>query len=313
MAPADTASPPRVLKTVCSHDCPDACSVLVTVADGKAVGFRGDPDHPFTRGFLCGKVNRYEEVVGSPDRLLHPLLRTGPKGRGAFRRISWNEAMDLAARKIRETLARRGGEGLVLYYYGGTMGSVHRYAPEALFNRLGATRLRQNICYYGADAGYAAVLGGGYGVDPEDTIHSDLVVAWGCNVVTTQVHLVPLIDEARRRGGALWTIDPYRNRTAVMSDRWIPVRPGTDAALALGLIHVIEREGLPDRGFIERRTVGYERLREEVLPKYAPARVAAITGVAEDVIEDIARTLGSRRSPLFKVGIGLGRSSQGGA
>ena len=303
----------NALRTVCSHDCPDACSVLVTVVDGKAVAFRGDPDHPFTRGFLCGKVNRYEEVVSSPERLLHPLRRVGRKGEGRFERISWDDAIELARGKIRETLGRSGGEAIVHYSYAGTMGSIHRYAPEALFNRLGATRMRQNICYYGADAGYAAVLGGGYGLDPEDVVHSDLIIAWGCNVVTTQVHLVPFIDEARRNGAELWTVDPYRNRTATMSRRWIPVRPGTDAALALALIHVIDREGLADDDFIARRTVGYERLRAEVLPLYTPARAAAITGVPEDGIIDMAGRIGSARAPVFKVGIGLGRSSQGGA
>jgi anaerobic selenocysteine-containing dehydrogenase len=305
--------PPEVLKTVCSHDCPDACSVLVTVDGGRAVQFRGDPAHPFTRGFLCGKVNRYEEVVHSPDRILHPLRRVGPKGESRFERTTWEDAVRAIAGRIEETRRAQGGEALVLYYYAGTMGSVHRFAPEALFNRLGATRLRQNICYYGADAGYAAVLGGGYGLDPEDVVHSDLVVAWGCNVVTTQVHLVPFIEEARKRGAALWTIDPYRNRTAALSDRWIPVRPGTDVALALGLMHVLEREGLADRGFIDRRTVGWERLRDEVLVRYPPARVEEITAVPAGAVEEVARRLAAARAPVFKVGIGLGRSSHGAA
>jgi anaerobic selenocysteine-containing dehydrogenase len=310
-APAGTT--PAVRKTVCSHDCPDACSVLVTVEGGRAVSFRGDPEHPFTRGFLCGKVNRYEEVVHAPDRLLHPLRRSGPKGSGRFERVSWPEAIAAIAAKLRETRDGDGGEAILHYYYAGTMGSIHRFAPEALFHRLGATRLRQNICYYGADAGYAAAVGGGYGLDPEDVVHSRLVVVWGCNVVTTQVHLVPFIDEARQRGAPVWTIDPYRNRTAAWSDRWIPVRPGTDAALALGLMQVLDREGLTDRDFIARRTVGYEHLRDRVLVKYPPERTAQITGVpAEDIIA-MARQLAAAKAPVFKVGIGLGRSSHGGA
>jgi anaerobic selenocysteine-containing dehydrogenase len=303
----------RTVRTVCAHDCPDACAVRVTVEKGRAVRFRGDPEHPITRGFLCGKVNGYEEVVYSSERVLHPLRRVGRKGEGRFARISWEEAIDLAAARLERAREAEGGESIVLYYYAGTMGYVHRYAAEALFNRLGATRLRQNICYYGADAGYEAAVGLGYGVDPEDAVHSDFLVAWGANIATTQVHLIPFLDEARRRGAPLWTIDPYRNRTAAMSDRWVAVRPGTDAALALGLIHLLERDGGIDRDFIARRTIGWERLSREVLPKHPPERTAELTGVERTVIEDLARHLAAARAPLFKVGIGLGRSSQGGA
>jgi anaerobic selenocysteine-containing dehydrogenase len=305
--------PAATLKTACSLDCPDACSVLVTVEDGRAVRFRGDPDHPFTRGFLCGKVQHYEDLVHHPDRLLHPLRRTGPKGSGRFERISWDEALRETASRLLAARERHGGESIALYYYAGTMGNVHRFAPEAIFNRLGATRLRTNICYYGADAGYAAAVGGGYGLDPEDVVHSDLIVVWGCNVATTQVHLVPFLDEARKKGAPMWCIDPYRNRTAAMADRWLPVRPGTDAALALGLMHVLERDGLADRDFIARRTVGYERFAGEVLPRYEPSRVEEITGVPAATVVELARALGRARAPLFKVGIGLGRSSHGGA
>ncbi len=304
---------PRTFKTVCSLDCPDACSVLVTVDGGKAVQFRGDPDHPFTRGFLCGKVGHYEDVVCSPDRILHPLRRSGPKGSGRFERISWEEAIREAAGRIREARDRHGGESLVLYFYGGNMGNLNRFAPEALFNRLGATRLRPNICFNGADAGYEAAVGGGYGLDPEDVVHSDLILVWGCNVFTTQVHLVPFLDEARKKGAELLAIDPYRNRTAAAADRWIQVKPGTDTALALGLIHILHRDGLVDRSFIERRTVGYERFHRDVVSRYDPQRTAEITGVSAETLVDLARMLGEARAPVFKVGIGLGRHSHGAA
>jgi anaerobic selenocysteine-containing dehydrogenase len=303
----------RVVKTVCAHDCPDACSVLISVEDGRCTRFRGDPEHPFTRGFLCGKVNNYEEVVHSPDRVLHPLRRIGPKGRGEFARISWDEAIGAIAGRIREVRERDGGEALLQYYYAGTMGYVHRYSGEALFNKLGATRLRQNICYYGADEGYRVVLGLGYGLDPEDVVHSDLIVVWGCNVASTQVHLVPFFDQARARGARLIVIDPYRNRTAAMADEHWKVRPGTDAALALAMAHVIERDGLADRRFLAERTIGYERLRDEVLPRYTPERAAAIAGIDAGAIEDLARRLAGARAPCIKVGIGLGRNSNGAA
>ncbi|HLU47724.1 MAG TPA: molybdopterin-dependent oxidoreductase, partial [Planctomycetota bacterium] len=206
----------RVAKTVCSHDCPDACGVVVEIEDRggteRAIAFHGDPEHPFTRGFLCGKVHGYADIVHSPERLLHPLRRVGPKGSGRFERTSWDEALSLAAERFLAARDRHGGESLLLYYYAGTMGIVNRFSGDAVFHRLGATRQRANICHHGADEGYRVVLGEGYGVDPEDSIHSDLIIVWGSNVVTTNVHLVPFLDEARRRGARMIVIDPYRNR-----------------------------------------------------------------------------------------------------
>lgn len=302
----------ELVKTVCSHDCPDACSVILKVAGGKAVAFGGDPDHPITRGFLCGKVSHYEDVVNAPDRLVHPMRRKGRKGAGAFERISWDAALREVAARITSVRVQHGGEALLQYFYAGTMGNVQRFCGDALFHRLGATRLRSNICYYGADAGYAAVVGGGFGTDPEDVVHSDCIVVWGCNVVTTQVHLVPFFDEARQRGAELWAIDPYRNRTAAMADEWLQPRPGTDSALALGLICLLDERGAVDRRFIDERTVGYERLRGEVLPKHTLPRVEEITGIPRARIERLASRLAEARAPVFKVGIGLGRSAEGG-
>ncbi len=299
------------VRTVCSHDCPDACSVLVTIRDGRAIRFEGDPDHPITRGFLCGKVGAYEETINSPDRLLHPLRRDGAKGSGSFRPISWDEALDTIANEFSAARREHGGESILNYYYAGTMGTVNRNAPDAVFHWLGATEIRPNICYYGADAGYEAVLGGGYGVDLEDVVHSDFITVWGANIATTQVHLVPFVNEARDAGAPLWVIDVYRNRTAKMADRWLRVRPGTDTALALSLMHVLERSDRVDRGFIAEWTVGYERLAAEILPKYSPERVAAITGIDAETIEAFAHRLADAKTPLFKVGIGLGRSSHG--
>jgi anaerobic selenocysteine-containing dehydrogenase len=306
---------PRVVKSVCSHDCPDACGVLVTIdaEDGVEVArrFAGDPDHPFTRGFLCGKVQHYEDVVYHPGRILTPLRRSGPKGSGRFSPLSWDAAITEIARRIGDARATQGGESILQYYYAGTMGTVHRFSGDAVFHHLGATRQRPNICYYGADEGYRVTVGLGYGVDPEDAVESDLIVVWGCNVVSTQVHLVPFFEEARKRGARILVIDPYRNRSARIADEWIRVEPGTDTALALGILHVIDREGLVDRDFVARRTIGYERLASEVLPRYAPERTSAITGVGEATIVELARDIAAARSPLFKVGIGLGRSSHG--
>ncbi|MFP6632758.1 MAG: molybdopterin oxidoreductase family protein [Planctomycetota bacterium] len=310
---------PRIVKTVCSHDCPDACSVLVTVEDdggnpggAQAVQFRGDPEHPVTRGFLCGKVNTYEQIVYSSERVLHPLRRCGPKGEGSFERVSWEEAVSVIAERINIVSRESGGESLLQYTYAGTMGLVNRNCPNALFNRLGATRLRQNICCSGADEGYRVTVGSGYGVDPEDTVHSDLIIVWGANVVTTQVHLMPFLDEARKKGARMIVIDPYRNRTARVADQWLGIRPGTDAALALALMHILERDGLLNRDFIERRTTGFKRLSREVLPRFEPARAAKLTGLSEEDIESLARELAGASAPLIKVGIGIGRSTRGG-
>lgn len=306
-------TPSDLLRTICSHDCPDACAVLVSVENGKATRFSGDPAHPVTRGFLCGKVGAYEHVVYSPERLLHPMKRVGKKGSAAFERISWREAIATIVGRLQETCERSGGEAILNYYYAGTMGYVQRFCADAIFHRLGATRLNQNICYYGAEAGYSAAVGGGYGVDIEDVVHSDLITVWGANIVTTQVHLVPFVDQARKQGAPLWVVDPYRNRTAALADRWLQVRPGTDAALALGLMHILERDARTDADFIARRTIGYEKLRDDVLPRYSPERVGAITGLSTDDLEEYAQQLVSARAPLFKVGIGLGRNSHGGA
>ena len=304
---------PKTFKSVCSHDCPDACSVLISVEKNRAVQFRGDPDHPYTRGFLCGKVNTYEEVVNSENRLLYPQQRIGKKGEGRFERISWDEAIEQIAHEINRVKNDQvgGGEAILQYSYAGTMGLVHRNCPEALFHKLGAARLRQNICYFGADEGYRVVVGSGYGLDAEDVALSSQIIVWGCNVVSTQVHLVPFIDEARQNGARMVVVDPYRNRTAALADQFVQVRPGTDAALALSMAHVIEREGLEAREFLENRTVGYDRFRVEVLPQYSPDRVAAITGVDGETIVELAREFAAARAPVIKVGIGLGRNSNG--
>ncbi len=287
--------------------------MLVDVEGGRAVRFRGDPDHPVTGGFLCGKVSAYDTVVHAENRLLHPLRRDGPKGAGKFRRVTWDEALAELVDRLSSVYRSVGPEALLLYYYAGTMGYVHRFAAEALFNRLGSTRLRQNICYYGADAGYASVVGGGYGLDMEDAVESDLLTVWGANIATTQVHLLPFLNAARAKGAPLWVIDPYRNRTVRQADRWLQVRPGTDAALALGLMHLLDRESLVDERFISERTTGYERLQRDVLPKYSPERVASITGITPQDLVDLAMALGKAHAPLFKVGIGLGRSTTGAA
>ncbi len=305
----------RKVKIVCSHDCPDACSIWTTVIDGEVKEFKGDPDHPITQSSLCGKVNEYERVVNSEDRLVTPLKRTGPKGEGKFEPISWDEALTETAERIQKILDDFGSRSLLQYYYAGNMGLVQRFCGDALFNRLNATQLNQNICYYGADAGYQSVVGSGYGIDMEDVKHSDVIIIWGCNVVTTQMHLLDFIRQAKKtEGGAeLIVIDPYLNRTAKKADQFVKIKPGTDAVLAFALAHEIDRLGMNDQSFIDAWTVGYGEFKKETLDRYPPEVAEEITGIPQETIKDLALKIAKAKAPVAKVGIGLGRNSNGAA
>jgi anaerobic selenocysteine-containing dehydrogenase len=301
------------VRTVCPHDCPDLCSIVATVRDGRLVGVTGDPDHPFTRGFLCGKVQRYEERVHSPARLLTPLRRVGPKGAGDLVEVGWDEALDEIADRWRGVIAEHGPEALVGYAYGANQGLVNRNVVRALFHALGASRFNPGtVCDSACGAGWEHAVGDAPGTDPETVVDSDLVVAWGANLATTNVHMLPLIDDARAKGAQLVVIDPFRTRTARRADWYLAPRVGTDAALALGLMHVIVRDGRHDADYVARRTVGFDELRETVLPNYAPARVAEITGLAADDVERLADLYARARAPFLRLGMGMSRHRQGG-
>ena len=303
----------EVIRTVCPHDCPDQCSVLATVEDGRVVKVTGDPAHPFTAGFLCGKVNKYPERVHSPERLMTPLKRVGPKGSGHFAPITWDEALDEIASRWREVQAEFGPEALLGYAYSGTMGMVNRNMVKALFHALGASQfLAGTVCDSACEAGWEYACGPTPGTDPEAVEDADLVICWGANVVTTNVHIVPFIDRAKARGAQLIVIDPYRTRTAQRADWHVAPRIGTDTALALGVMHVLVRDGLCDKAFVAHRTVGFERLRDETLPPYTPERVAEITGVAAADVERLAHLYGKARAPFIRMGMGMARNASGG-
>ncbi|HWI53898.1 MAG TPA: molybdopterin-dependent oxidoreductase [Symbiobacteriaceae bacterium] len=303
----------RVIRTVCPHDCPDQCSMLATVADGRLVKVAGDPEHGFTRGFLCGKVNKYPERVHSPERLLTPLKRTGPKGSGQFATITWDEALDEIAGQWRTVQAAYGPEALLGYAYSGTMGLVNRNVVKALFHALGASQLNAGtVCDSACEAGWEFAAGATPGTDPETVAESDLIICWGANVVTTNVHIVPFIDQAKARGAQLIVIDPYRTRTAQRADWHITPRIGTDTALALGVMHVLVRDGLYDAAFVAERTVGFDQLRAEVLPDYTPERVEAITGVKAADVERLAHAYGQAKAPFLRLGMGMSRNAGGG-
>ena len=299
--------------SVCALDCPDCCSVLVNVDDGRAVRLRGNPDHPVTRGFLCGKVAQYLDREYSPQRLLYPQKRAGAKGEGRFARISWDEALDTIAARL-QTAAREFGPGAILpYSYAGTMGMLNGSGMDRrFFHRLGASRLDRTICSSAGGAGLMETLGYRYGTEPEQFRHAKMIVAWAANIHGTNVHLWPFIVEARRNGAKLWVIDPIRTRTAVLADRHLRVNPGSDLALALGLMHVILGENLYDADYVARHTNGFEALRERVR-EYDPERVEALTGVAKDDIVELARAYARTRPAVIRLNYGIQRSEHGGA
>ncbi|HEY7295712.1 MAG TPA: molybdopterin-dependent oxidoreductase, partial [Dehalococcoidia bacterium] len=303
----------RTVRTVCPHDCPDMCSMLVSVRDGRVLRVQGDPDHPVTRGFLCGKVMRYAERVHSPDRLLTPLRRTGPKGVGAFEPIAWDTALDEIATRWRTVMDESGSEALLGWCYSGNQGVIGRNLFQALFHALGASRfIAGTICDSACDQGWEYAVGHNAGSDMESVADSDLVICWGANVVTTNVHIVPLINEARAKGAPLVVIDPYRTRTARHADWHIAPHIGSDTALALGVMHVLVRDGLYDAEFVARRTVGFERLCLETLPYYTPRAVERICGVPAADVERLARMYGGAKAPFIRLGMGMSRHSGGG-
>ncbi len=305
----------RVVRSVCPLDCPDTCSMLVTVRDGVAVGLRGDPDHAFTRGFLCQKMARFLDRVYSPDRLMHPMRRVGAKGEGRFERISWDEALNaIAGRFAAIATSPDGPEAILPYSYCGTMGKLQSSSLDRrFFHRLGASRLDRTICATAGGIGYEYTLGRGrLGADPLAVPRCKFIVNWGSNTASTNSHLWSLMIEARKNGATIVTVDPYRSPTAIRSDWHIQPRPGTDAALALGLMHVLWRDGLQDDDYLARGTVGADLLRRRVLDEYPPETVAAITGVDISTIEALAHRLAREQPSLIRLNYGLQRHRGGG-
>src|SRR5271163_1396418 len=234
---------PEVRHSVCALDCPDCCSLLINVEDGQGSHLRGNPAHPVTRGFLCGKVARYLDREYSPDRLLYPQKRVGAKGEGKFQRISWDQALDTIARRLRRVSDEFGPEAILPYSFAGTMGLLNGSGMDRrFFHRLGASRLDRTICSSAGMAGMTEALGIRYGTEPEQFRHARLIIAWGANVLGTNVHLWPFIVEARRNGAKFYVIDPHRNRTGAAADKHIFINPGSDTALALAMMHVIVGE-----------------------------------------------------------------------
>lgn len=315
MTETATPGPRSVVRSVCPLDCPDTCSMVVTVENGVAVDLRGDKAHPFTRGFLCQKMASFLDRVYGDDRLLHPLRRVGPKGSGKFERIGWDEALDLIASRFSEIASSNAGpEAILPYSYCGTMGKLQSSSLDRrFFHRLGASKLDRTICATAGGLAYEYTLGRGrLGADPLAATQCRLIINWGSNTVNTNSHLWSLMVKARQNGATIVTIDPHRSSTAARSDWHIPVRPGTDGALALGMMHVIWREGLEDAAYLARATVGAEQLRARVLNEYAPERVSTITGIDVETITTLARRYARERPSLIRLNYGMQRHAGGG-
>jgi anaerobic selenocysteine-containing dehydrogenase len=297
--------------SVCALDCPDACSLLINVEDGRGTRLRGNPEHPVTRGFLCGKVARYLDREYSADRLLYPQRRIGAKGEGRFVRIGWDEALDEIAARFKGIAAEFGTESILPYSYGGSMGYLQGSGMDRrFFHRLGASRLDRTICSAAGGAGLVDSTGFKYGTEPEQFRHSKLILAWGANILGTNVHLWPFIVEARRQGARFYTIDPHRNRTGELADKHFFINPGSDTALALGMMHVIVGENLHDADYVSRHTLGFDDLRERV-KQYPPERVAGLTGIPKDDIVQLAREYATVRPAVIRLNYGLQRSERG--
>ncbi len=314
----------KVVHAACPHDCPDACGVLITVdqATGKAVGLRGDPKHPVTRGFLCAKVAQYLDRVYSPDRVLYPMKRVAPKGSppagsgkgdfSDFARISWDEALETIASRFERIAAEFGGEAILPYSYGGTLGILNGGSMDRrFFHRLGASRLDRTICSSAGEAGIRSVYGAKLGTEPEQFAQSRYILAWGANIHGNNVHLWPFVEEAMRNGAKLVVIDPYRTRTARLADWHIAIRPGTDVALALGLMHVLISERLYDADYVARYTLGFDKLKEKV-QEYTPQQVAEWTGIPAQDIVRLAREYARTRPAAIRLNYGIQRAENGG-
>ena len=303
----------QTIRTACAHDCPDQCSLLATVDDGRLLKLQGDPDHPMTAGFACAKVNREHEWVHSPDRVLTPLRRAGAKGEGRFEPISWAQALDLIVGRWQAIIGTDGPLGILGYAYSAHQGQLNRGLLLGLFHALGVTRLwAGTVCDSCAEAGWNAACGSVGGADPETVTESDLVISWGADLLTTNVHIWPLVERARARGAQLVVIEPRRSRTAERADWHLRVNVGTDAALALGVMHILARDGLCDRDYIARQTIGFDRLELGVLPRFDPDSVSAITGVSVADLERLAHLYGRARAPFIRMGEGMSRCVNGG-
>jgi anaerobic selenocysteine-containing dehydrogenase len=306
-APAKT----ETVRVACPHDCPDTCAMLVTVQDGVATGIRGDPSMPFTDGTLCTKVAHYLERTYAPDRLLYPQKRIGKKGEGKFKRISWDEALDEIATRLK-AVAAENPESILPCSYAGTMGMVQYSSMDRRFwHKIGASLLDRTLCSSAGKAGLKVTLGGNVGMDPERFVDARLILLWGANPIVSNLHLWSRVQEAKRRGAKVVAIDPYRSLSAEKCTQHVALLPGTDGALALGMMHVLIAENLIDRDYISRFTVGFEPLAEKVR-QYTPEWAAKTCGLTVEEVVQLARDYGTVKPAAIRLNYGMQRHAGGG-
>jgi len=300
------------VKGACPQDCPDTCAFIYTVKDGRLIDVKGDPKHPVTRGRLCIKLNDFAAHHYNPDRILYPMRRVGPKGAGQFERITWQEALAEIKTRWTSIIDEYGSQAIMPCSYLGQQGVLNGISVgDAFFNRLGSTVAEKTFCGVGRDVGTYMSIGSSEGVDLESTVHSKYIILWAMNTLSTGSHHWPFIDEAKRNGAKLVVIDPLRSKTAAQADWHIRIKPGTDAALALGMMNVIISEGLVDRDYVERYTLGYDELAGRAA-EYPPERVSAITGVSVEDIKSFSREYAASGASVIRLGTAIERHRNGG-
>lgn len=313
-----TATPTRDVLLTCPLDCPDACRLRVTLGQGedgreRALKLTGDASHPYTKGFACVKTVHYPARQHHPDRPVYPLRRVGEKTdpEPRFERVTWDEALDDIAVRLRKLLDTRGPSSILRYNYAGTMGLMEGSHAHALWRALGTPELDETICATAGTAAWSLGYGARYAVDPLDVPHARLIVLWGINSLSTHSHLTPQITAARKNGARVIHIDPYRNRTSGYADTHLKLKPGTDAALALGVMHGLFAHGWTDEAYIAEATVGAEEVREAAR-EWTPERTAEVTGLTVEEVRDLAHAIGTTRPTYIRVGYGMTRHENGG-
>jgi len=300
------------VKGACPQDCPDTCAFIYTVENGRLVDVRGDPNHPVTQGRLCTKLNDFAAHHYNPNRVLYPMRRVGRKGAGEFERISWADALAEIKRRWSRIIDEFGSAAIMPCSYLGQEGVVNGLTVgDAFFNRLGSTVAEKTFCGVGRDVGAHLTIGGSTGVDPESLVHARYIILWAVNTLSTGNHQWPFIAEAKRRGAKIVAIDPLRSKTAAQADWHIAIKPGTDAALALGMMNVIISEGLYDRDYVERYTAGFDELSKRAA-EYSVERVASITGIPVQDILTLSREYATQAPAVIRLGVAIERSRNGG-
>ena len=300
-------------KSVCPYDCPDACGLILRVDDNKVTKVRGNKEHAFTRGTLCPKMAHYERVIHSPKRLMTPLRRIGKKGIGPdqFTPISWDEALERIVENFNHTINTYGSESILRYSYAGTMGAVNSPAADYFFRCIGATSQDRGICSPAKQAAFKSVYGDTVAIKPQEAQHSDLIILWSLNATATDVHILHDVNVAKRNGAFVWIIDTHKTYTYDQGTHHVYVKPGSDGALALGMMHIIHRDGLEDTAFVQAYVQGYDELVRDVLPTFTPEYVSSICGVPVEIIEELAHAYAKAKAPFIRLGSGVSRYGNG--